>query len=138
MTHGRRRRRLSSYRGGVCCLYMLLQWHINFEFPTWHINGASYAIQGETLGLPDRHRYSNQMMTVRDIQASDNGTTYSCSFLFGTIASSEATLTVLSASSASQGKYVLCTQNYTLTGLTNICHRNFNDKFYEFGNLWNH
>ena len=109
-----------------------------FEFPTWHINGASYAIQGETLGLPERHRYSNQMMTVRDVQASDDGTTYSCSFLFGTIASSEATLTVLSASSATQGKYVLCMQNYTLTGLTNICHRNFNDKSYEFGNLWNH
>ena len=67
------------------------------DFPTWHINGANYAIQGETLGLPDRHRYSNQMMTVSNVQISDDGTTYSCSFLFGEIASSTAVLTVLPA-----------------------------------------
>ena len=71
-----------------------------FDFPAWHINGASYPIQGETLGLPDRHHYSNQMMTVSDIQISDNGSRYSCSFLFGEIASSTAILTVLPATHA--------------------------------------
>ena len=68
-----------------------------FDFPTWHINGATYVIQGETLGLPDRHRYSNQMMTVSKVQISDNETTYRCSFMFGEISSSTATLTVLPA-----------------------------------------
>ena len=65
------------------------------EFPLWYINGASYAILGTSLGLPERHRYFNQTITVRDVQLSDNGNTYRCSFLFGEITSEMATLTVI-------------------------------------------
>ena len=65
------------------------------EFPLWFINGSSYSIQGEVVGLPDRHSYSNQRITVNDVQPSDNGSTYSCSFLFSDTASGVATLTVI-------------------------------------------
>ena len=67
------------------------------EFPLWYINGASYAILGTCLGLPERHSYFNQTITIRDVQPSDNGNTYRCSFLFGEITSKTATLTVIQA-----------------------------------------
>ena len=65
------------------------------DLPLWYISGASYLIQGGSQGLPERHTYSKQSMAVHNVQASDNGRTYSCGFLFGEISSSIATLTVI-------------------------------------------
>ena len=45
------------------------------NFPLWYINGALYAILGTSLGLPERHSYFNQMITLTDVQPSDNGNT---------------------------------------------------------------
>lgn len=65
------------------------------EHPIWYINGLSYPIQGLWLGLPERHIYFNQTMTVRDVDSSNNGTTYRCSFY--SVTSQTATLTVIPA-----------------------------------------
>lgn len=60
------------------------------EIPIWFIDKASYSVQM----LPARHSYFNQTLTIYDIQASDNGTTYTCAFLRGP-RSFTATLTVV-------------------------------------------
>ena len=61
------------------------------DIPTWIISGFYYL----HVGFPDRHTYSNQIMTVHDVQVSDNGTTYQCGFVVINIFSSIATLTVI-------------------------------------------
>ena len=67
------------------------------DLPIWYISGASYLVQGGGQGLPERHTYSKQSITVHNVQVSDDGRTYYCSFLFGKISSSTAILTVIPA-----------------------------------------
>lgn len=60
------------------------------DIPIWYIKGFSYSTQG----LPERHSYYNKTLSIHDVQASDNGTTYRCGFLYGP-RSFTATLTVV-------------------------------------------
>ena len=57
--------------------------------PFWIIRERVFSIQN----LPERHSYSDQALIVENVQESDNGSTYRCSFF--DIQSATATLTVL-------------------------------------------
>lgn len=48
-----------------------------FDVPFWYIGGTAYA----TDGLPRRHSYRNRILTVTDVQLTDSGQTYQCSFI---------------------------------------------------------
>ena len=61
--------------------------------PVWFIGGNVYPIQS----LPPRHSYFNQRLTVHNVQASDNDTTYICFFTMS-VSSREAILIVISTS----------------------------------------
>ena len=57
--------------------------------PFWYIGGFAYTRRN----LPSRHYYSNKTLFVDDVQVSDNGTEYQCSF--SGAASDTAILTVV-------------------------------------------
>ncbi len=57
--------------------------------PLWIIGNEMFPVDR----LPPRHSYSNQVLTVGDVQVSDSGRTYQCSYM--TPQSRTATLTVL-------------------------------------------
>ena len=59
------------------------------DVPFWRIGGSGYIIDD----LPRRHSYSGQVLTVHDVQLTDSGQTYQCTFLGPE--SRTATLTVL-------------------------------------------
>ncbi len=46
------------------------------DVPFWYIDGDVHSFRN----LPSRHSYSNQSLTIFDVQLTDNGTTYQCSF----------------------------------------------------------
>ena len=60
-----------------------------FDFPLWFIDGIGYPFNG----LPDRCLYRNQILTMVDVELSDSGKTFQCSFIEPS--SRIATLTVL-------------------------------------------
>ena len=77
-------------------------YHGTDDVPVWFINSASYNIQR----LPTRHTYYNETLRVTNVQASDNGATYKCAFLYDQMeisSTSTGTLTVLIT--ATQGTY---------------------------------
>ena len=55
----------------------------------WIIDGSYYSSEG----LPPRHSYLNSMLTVSNVNVSDNGTTYQCVLI--PFESDVATLTVV-------------------------------------------
>ena len=48
------------------------------EVPLWYIGGIQYS----TFDLPRRCTYRNRILTVTNVQMSDNGKTFQCAFVF--------------------------------------------------------
>ena len=91
------------------------------EFPLWYINSASYAILGTSLGLPERHRYFNQTITVRDVQPLDNGNTYRCSFLFDEITKFLTIISILFKRRIDSDNQIYLTLVANYVGIINVC-----------------